>query len=117
MTVKEFIDQFPESCDEGREEGLRFETMSDWWSNTQDASYMFWVIQQLGLQRNYTEDQYQQMLGLAWVELENNGMTNNLDPGWKSPQDWCYLFWNYVFYNLDKVYAPDVRRIFGNPFS
>ena len=52
MTPHEFIDRFPDACDRGRQEILRYPTMRDWWQATDRADWMLWCVERLTAERD-----------------------------------------------------------------
>lgn len=75
MNTKDFLNTNPDACYEGREEGLCFETVEDWWDHTKRGDFMTWVLARTGMgDLEICKQLYEEIK----PDLEKHGLTCNV---------------------------------------
>lgn len=52
MTPTDFIQRFPEACENWQREIMQYPTMRDWWFATDRADWMLWCVERLTAERD-----------------------------------------------------------------
>lgn len=112
MDMKEFLEKNDDACREGREEGLCYSTVEDWWDHTERADFMAWVLARTGKgDLEICKQIHQEMIPdliEAGLSVDPSTIVNTeADLG-----DYLFFFYNYSIFNLrDPKWADRMREL------
>jgi len=117
MNMRAFLNMNIDACREGREEGLCYSTVEDWWDHTERADFMAWVLAKTGK----GDLEICKQIHLETIpDLVEAGLS--VDPSTivnteADLGDYLFFFYNYSVFNLrDPKWADRMRELMGNPF-